>query len=696
MPPRHARSRTRRPGRWLLPAVLVTTMAATLSPPLAPTATGADGDAIAVSTEIRLEGGGWGHGRGMSQWGAQGAASRGVGPEGILGFYYPQARLEAHSRGPIRVKLTAFRADVTVRVAAGVRLRDERSGTVVDTAALGAQLRVTADPAGLRLQHLRDGRWTDLPALGRSVGPVHVEGGTGLWLTQPDGAQREYRGVLTVHRSPAGLDVVNTLDLEHYLYGVVPRESPSWFAPAALRAQAVAARSYAWSNCSRGNPAYDVLDTTSCQVYGGRTLIQGGRTVALETAAAVAAVDATRHVVLREGGRTVRAEFSSSNGGRTAASPGAPARDDPFDGVDRRNGNHRWTTTVSAAAVRAAWPGVGQPHTIRLTRTGGGPFGGRVERVVLEGSQGRVDVSGGEFRSALGLRSTLFRAVEVRRTRPADVLVVTPGAQAGIASARPQPARPVTFSSGVAALGGVQPGEWRFFAAGGTSAGPPDLVAVRVRGGGSGRVEVHVLSGASGYRTFTVHAATPLPADLDPSQWQWGVASYRGSGRPDLYAFRTAGGGSGRAEVHVLSAASGYSRWVAHAATPLLAMTADRVTFLAGDERGRGAVTAILHGPTGSGRTEAHRLTADSGFRSFDLHAATALGPSTAGDYHFGLGDQDGDGIFDLHATDTEGTGSGTVELHVMAGRTRYGSWLTHAASNLPEAAGAIPVVRGG
>ncbi|MGF1661146.1 MAG: SpoIID/LytB domain-containing protein [Kineosporiaceae bacterium] len=700
---RHRRRSGR--GLWRTGGLAVAAvMALSLVPGASAPAAGAVSDSAGLSRgSVELTGGGWGHGRGMSQWGAQGAASQGVTHQAVLSFYYPGTGLESRPFGDVRVRLTGWSREVVLAAPANLRVRDQATGAVVTGAALGGQVRLAVAGDGfLRVQRRQGSGWVDVqnPAwpAGRVSGPVEISGPATQWLHQSDGAQREYRGTITVHRDGRSVVVVNRLDLEQYLYGVVPRESPSWFHDAALRSQAVAARSYAWSNCSRGDGRFDVLDTTSCQVYGGRSLARNGSVQVLEQARTTAAVDATRHQVLRSGGRTVRAEFSSSNGGLTAQSPGAPAREDRWDGRDSRNSNHRWQQTLTRDSIAAAYPQVGTPSRVTVTaRTGGGAFGGRVAQIRVEGSRGGVTVTGDQFRSALGLRSTLFGFEGSGAAVPSDVLLVVPGATTEVASARPGSGQPVSFDRAVSGLGGSDPAAWRFFASGDGGDGPPDLVGVKVRGTGSGRVEVHVLSGASEYRRFSLHAATPLSTSMDMSQWQFAVAEHRRSGDPDLFAVRTSGGASGRLEVHVLSAASGYRTWVRHAATAMGYLAPGTSTVLAGDPDGHGSLTAVVHSTgTGSGRTELHRLSAAADYQRFDLHAATALGRTGPGQFAFGWGDHEGDGVWDLFAvTGTgSGTGSGTVELHVMDGRTTYRTWSLQTASDVPAGRGMIPAVR--
>ncbi len=125
---------------------------------------------------------------------------------------------------------------------------------------------------------------------------------------------RKYRGFLSVHLRPSGLMAVNHLDVESYLYGVVPKEmSPLW-APQALAAQAIASRTFALyirEKHASGDKAYDLEATTSSQVYGGFDV---------EKETARAAVDASRGLVLAYENKLIISYFHANSGGHTESS----------------------------------------------------------------------------------------------------------------------------------------------------------------------------------------------------------------------------------------------------------------------------------------------------------------------------------------------------------------------------------------
>ncbi len=370
--------------------------------------------AVAVSEEqpfdangqLGLDGGGYGHGRGLSQNGAQGAAQSGLSASSILDFYYPGTS-GGQGLGQIRVKLDTAAVNGVVRVsgsvAGAVRAIDQGSNT---TYASGADAYLQVRLVGGR-QTLESWDGASAPKLlAYPVGSVRFEVTSGdLLLSWADGSRSPYRGVIYPVLENGSLIPVNVLPTEQYLWGVVPREVPPSWLPAALQAQSVAARTYATAYARRSpspTGSWDICATTMCQIYGGKNG---------EYAATTSAVNATAGLVRTYNGVPVNAEFSASNGGFTASDGSTPyfvAKSDPYDGWSG-NTNYRWSVTISSAVAARAYPGIGTPTSLRITaRTGAGPWGGRVLSATIVGSSGTVSGSGDWLRSLYGLRSTLF------------------------------------------------------------------------------------------------------------------------------------------------------------------------------------------------------------------------------------------------------------------------------------------------
>ena len=157
---------------------------------------------------------------------------------------------------------------------------------------------------------------------------------------------------------------------------------------------------------------FDVYDTTASQEYPGARLYDGSwrTTRSYEAASSDAAISATRGVFLRYGGRPAFTQFSSSNGGVSAAGtqPYLARRADGWDRAASQNSRLNWTDSVSAASLERAFPSVGRLERIRVTsREGLGDWGGRILTMRLEGSRGSATVSGdSRVRSVLGTNSS--------------------------------------------------------------------------------------------------------------------------------------------------------------------------------------------------------------------------------------------------------------------------------------------------
>lgn len=354
---------------------------------------------VPASATITIKGHGYGHGHGMSQYGAEGAARQGLTHRQIAEFYYPGTAWGT-SRGLVTVLLTADTSDDLVVLARpGLTVRDTAVEGRIPLPDNGARRwRVAVGRDGVNRVSYRDRRWHAWKVL-EGQGEFYAAGEP-ITLLTPSG-ERSYRGRLRVGVTASGDRVtVNALALESYLKGVVPLEIPASWSTEAVRAQSVAARTYA--SYERRHPqssAYQLCDTWSCQVYGG---------VDAEYPASNRAVDATAGTILTSDGQPAFTQFGSSNGGWTSAGsvPYLPAQADPYDGWSG-NPVHTWSTAIDDTRLEQAWPAVGNLTRIAVTaRDGNGDWGGRVRSIALRGTAGRVVVSGDTFRAVLGLRST--------------------------------------------------------------------------------------------------------------------------------------------------------------------------------------------------------------------------------------------------------------------------------------------------
>ncbi len=228
-----------------------------------------------------------------------------------------------------------------------------------------------------------------------------------LWVEPTEGGyvyigDRWYRGRTLVRPGKKGLTAVNYVEMEQYLYSVLGGEMNGSWPQEALKAQAVAARSYALYQRQRaGNGLYDVGDTPAWQVYGG---------IKDESTGTQAAVNATTGQVLIYGNQIIEAVFHSSAGGCTENVEDVWTQSLPYlrsvrEGFAEVSPVAQWTETFSRSELSKRITGVGnivslQPEKITQC--------GRIVSMRVEGDAGRRSISGEALRSALKLKSTLF------------------------------------------------------------------------------------------------------------------------------------------------------------------------------------------------------------------------------------------------------------------------------------------------
>ena len=369
----------------------------------------AAGLSIPRHATIVIKGHGFGHGHGMSQYGAEGAARQGLSAQKIVRFYYPHTTAGTVG-GPVTVWITADTdRNTTVLARSGLQVRSLPRGTARKLPTTGAagkatRWRLSSGGHGETKVSYLTGAWHTWRTL-KGDGEFRT---TGKPLTLVVAGHRvSYRGTLQSKgpiKGHPGRITVNRVSLESYVRGVVPREMPSSWHQAALRAQSIAARTYAAFEL--GSPLSSraaLCDTTSCQVYGG---------VAAETSATDEAVARTAQQVRLYQGEPAFTQFSASNGGWTAASsnpatsPYLVAQQDQYDGWSG-NPVHSWQVSVSDATIEKHWPAIGNLQRITVVqRDGNGQWNGRILTLKLVGSRATRTISGDALRTALGLRST--------------------------------------------------------------------------------------------------------------------------------------------------------------------------------------------------------------------------------------------------------------------------------------------------
>jgi stage II sporulation protein D len=338
-----------------------------------------------AKTRLTIRGAGFGHGVGMSQWGAYGYAMHGADYRSILAHYYTGTSLGTAAPTTVRVLL----------------LDGERLVHFSNARAAAGKAVAPGKTYGARAT--RDGRVDLLSPTGRRLkrvaAPLTVTGSGGSVHL---GGAGDYRGNLELTPGDGGLLVVNALGLEDYVRGVVARESPSSWPAAALEAQAVAARTYAVTT-SRGG-VFDQYKDTRSQVYGG---------MAAETPATNAAVAATAGQLVTYQGRPAVTYFFSTSGGRTEnventslgvePVPWLKSVKDPYDGASPKHrwGPYRWSFATADRRLGSLVPGAFRG--IDVVKRGRSP---RIVLADIVGTRGRTRVSGSTLRARLGLYDT--------------------------------------------------------------------------------------------------------------------------------------------------------------------------------------------------------------------------------------------------------------------------------------------------
>jgi stage II sporulation protein D len=356
--------------------------------------------AAAARADYVIDGRGFGHGVGMSQYGAYGYALReGRDFRWILGHYYPGTSVGRVVSARMRVVLRDTRVPklcgaTRARAAGGrsIRLRDTR--TYAFSASGAGKLRVVDMSSGRTRAKL--------------TAPVRVTGGASTCVRGEaiNGVRNgSYRGTMRIERwEGRRLLAVNDLGVESYLWGVVTAEMPASWAPEALKAQAVVARSSALRN-RRSDRVFDLYPDTRSQVYRG---------IAGETAAAIAAARGTRALAVRYGVEIAQTFFHSTSGGRTAGyvegfggGLEVPYLRPVEDAHDDISPVHTWQVRLTDRDMERKLKEVrlGVLEDVKVTATG---ETGRVSEVAVVGDEGTIGISGQELRRLLELRSHWF------------------------------------------------------------------------------------------------------------------------------------------------------------------------------------------------------------------------------------------------------------------------------------------------
>lgn len=332
-----------------------------------------------------VKGRGYGHGVGLSQYGAYGYAKHGRGYRGILDHYYRRTKIRREGGRQIDVLLDRSQG----------RVRFEGAGRACGKGLRPAKTYRFADSGPDVILRSAGGR--KLKNCGKEGS---ARGGKDVHVFK----EGVFRGELVARSRSGGVMVLNSVGLEGYVKGVVPNEMPSSWPGQALRSQAVAARSYGLATRKSGR--FDHYDDVRSQVYGGRRS---------ETKATNRAVRGTDGEVLKHDGAIAVTYFFSTSGGQTENSefgfaggssvPYLKSVNDPYDDISPY---HRWRLSFSQGEMESRLAGLfsGRLRKVDVTKRGRSP---RIVEARVVGSSSSSQVDGALLRSRLGARSTWMR-----------------------------------------------------------------------------------------------------------------------------------------------------------------------------------------------------------------------------------------------------------------------------------------------
>ena len=315
---------------------------------------------------------------------------------GILSHYYSGTSLVTASQRSIRILLQPD--DPYIRVRGATRGGGHR---------LKPATTYIARPSGSRIKLSTTG--------GKLIGRFS----SGLELSRPDGVLRllgpaingvssgRYRGAVRIVNDGGGVTAINRISLDDYVRGVVAGEMPNSWPLEALKAQAVAARTYALAT-RKTSGEYDLYPDTRSQVYRGVT----GESVRSD-----AAVAGTAGRILTYGGAPAITYYFSTSGGHTESiqysfvgalsKPWLVGVTDPYDD---RSPYHRWQVSFSTAKLSSALGAKGKFKKLKVLERGTSP---RIVRARVIGTRGSTTISGPQIRERLGLRDTWMRFIKV-------------------------------------------------------------------------------------------------------------------------------------------------------------------------------------------------------------------------------------------------------------------------------------------
>jgi SpoIID/LytB domain protein len=547
--------------RRLLPLVLLAAVAATLVPAL---------PAAAGPSTFTFRGSGWGHGIGMSQWGANGLARMGWGHTRILTHFYRGTKVQRLDSLPrsVRVQITSGRSRIRLTAKAGpVRLwvGEPLTGRLIAKIPMDKTWSVNVKGTGYAIRNgagalIGDRTWG---GPNRHVYATYADTASRVFVPEADetrGRGFTYnRGHLEFNLTGCGsgcrLRAIVPLGVEEYLYGL--GEVPASWPVETLRAQAVAARSYLVATMRGGLRAScncHITDGANDQVY-----IAFDREGASGGGRWVSAVDTTTRKVVTHNGGVIQAFYAASDGGHSEnvedvwhggnkaySLPWLSGVCDPGESIDGNPWLH-WTKSYGATELTSRLA----PHTGAIgTVTGFGRIvrgtSGRIVTAVVRGTNGSRQVRGSSLRSALGLYDTRVWINADRTIRPGpirekyDALMCRPGLATSAQRALPGGRQQLFHTGGIFRNDGAALTLWLK---------GPVFAEYRANGTGGGRLGLPAsklanLAGGTASRAIDCSACSRVNFERGRIYWKQGVGAHALWGRV-LTTYLKRGGAGG-------------------------------------------------------------------------------------------------------------------------------------------------------
>lgn len=349
-----------------------------------------------AASNVTFKGKGFGHGIGMSQYGAKGMAEKNYRYDQILKFYYTGVELTKKdtSKQNVRVAIGFSQRQVDVSATGNYVIRDAKTKKVLLNGRSGKVARISKSGSYTTIYYYGNKRTY------RTKNAVWVEPSSTGSAVRYKG--NRYDGKLYVNGSSTKVNIINYVNMEDYIAGVTPYEMyPTWPIEA-LKAQSVAARTYAISHLDPKR-SWDVDDTVNYQVYKGKSSHEGTMKMLVKQ---------TKGMVITYKGNPIDALFYSSSGGQTVNSedvwstkiPYLRGKKDPYDNSPYNK--NPWSYSISKSKLGAMY-GVGTVKSVKVTKTSQG----RPTHVTIYGTKGSKQVKASDLRMKLGgtnVKSTYF------------------------------------------------------------------------------------------------------------------------------------------------------------------------------------------------------------------------------------------------------------------------------------------------